>query len=207
VCAANSVQVSTTTSTALLEGLRSPGNHLVWHRFCERYQPTIVRYGQSAFGLGEHDAEDAAQQTLAAFHEQYMRGDYDRNRGRLRGWLFGIATNQIRQVQRKNSRRRVVSASEHLEANDIADLAADDATLEQQWEQEWQRAVYQQCMVEVRRQFNAQTVEAFEMYARDGASARDVATRFGMTVNAVYLAKQHILKRIRELLPYMDDAY
>jgi DNA-directed RNA polymerase specialized sigma24 family protein len=50
-------------------------------------------------------------------------------------------------------------------------------------------------------------VEAFELFAKDGLSAQEVAEQLGMTTNAVYLAKQHILKRIRELLPYMEEAY
>ncbi len=207
MCTGDAVQLSTTTSTALLDGLRSRNNHHIWQHFCERYRPIIIRYGQSTFGLSEHDAEDAAQQTLAAFHEQYLRGDYERNRGRLRSWLFGIATNQIRQVWRRSTRRREIRESECTPDGRFPGLAADTGALEARWEQEWQQAVYHQCMVEVRRQFNAQTVEAFEMFARDGVPAKDVAARLGMTTNAVYLAKQHILKRIRELLPYMEEAY
>lgn len=197
----------TTTNTLLLDALRETGNNLAWQRFCERYRPTIVRYGQSTFRLDVHDAEDAAQLALAAFHEGYLRGDYDRDRGRLRKWLFGIASNQMRQLLRKKARQREAQAPAGPQGADLMQLIPDEAALEQAWEREWRQAVYQQCMVEIRRQFNNKTVEAFELFAKDGAPAREVAEQLGITANAVYLAKQHILKRIRELLPVMEGIY
>ena len=203
----DALELTTATSTALLEALRDRGNQLVWHVFCQRYRRPVARYGRSAFGLTEDDAEDAAQQTLIEFHEAYLRGDYQRDRGRLRSWLFGIATYQMRQTVRKNFRRREVHAGHSGEDDVMNRLAASESVLEERWEEEWRQAIYGQCMVEVRRQFNTQTVEAFELFAKDGLTAREVAKRLGMTTNAVYLAKQHILKRIRELLPYMEEAY
>ena len=197
----------TTTNTLLLDALRAGGDGRAWQQFCDRYRPTIVRYGVSVFRLDEHDAEDAAQQALMAFHTGFLRGEYARDRGRLRSWLFGIATNQMRQILRKKARSQETQAPIGPTGGNLLQLIPDQADLEQAWEQEWQKAVYLQCMVEVRRQFNSRTVEAFELYARDGVSAREVAERLGITTNAVYLAKQHILGRIRELLPVMETIY
>ena len=67
-------QFHTITSTHLLEGLRSRGNNTVWNQFVERYRPMIVRYARR-FGLNDADAQDAAQQSLAAFCDAYQHGN------------------------------------------------------------------------------------------------------------------------------------
>ena len=56
----------TTTTTAMLEGLRDPGNETVWRDFDERYRPVLIGFAQR-LGLTAADAEDAAQETLLAF--------------------------------------------------------------------------------------------------------------------------------------------
>jgi RNA polymerase sigma-70 factor (ECF subfamily) len=201
------IALTTTTTTELLSALRQRGDGPVWTLFCERYRPLVSRFARKNFTLSDADAEDVAQDTLSAFHTAYRRGDYDRDRGRLRKWLFGIAANQVRTFLRKKYASKEVSSSSVSNLTGPAGAILDESVWERQWEEEWRQAIYQQCMVEVRRQFNAQTVEAFELFAKDGLSAQEVAEQLGMTTNAVYLAKQHILKRIRELLPYMEEAY
>ncbi len=198
---------TTTTGTVLLSALRDTRNHKAWHSFCQRYRPLIVRYARSSFSLSEADAEDAAQNTLEAFHRAYRRGDYDRGKGRLRHWLFGISTNQIRSLKRKKRSLREARVADMPSRTGLFESIPDAVDLEEQWEHEWRQAVYRQCMAEVQQQFNPKTVEAFTLFAKDGLSARDVAARLGITPNAVYLAKQHILKRIRELLPYVEEAF
>ena len=76
--------ISTVTNTILLAGLEKPENCTVWQQFVDRYRPLVMHYAQNRFGLGLHDAEDAAQNTLAAFAEAYQKGQYDRDKGRLR---------------------------------------------------------------------------------------------------------------------------
>ncbi len=198
----------TVTRTILLQGLASPGNRTVWHQFVDRYRPLIMRYAQKRFGLSLHDAEEAAQNTLAAFADAYRRGKYDREKGRLRHWLFGIATRQIKSLRRNRAKARDVQIPNASSGTGYFDaIPHDDARLEEMWEEEWQQAVYRQCMVEVRGRFEPKTVRAFEMLAQEGLEAKVIAEKLGMTENAVYLAKCKILKRIRELIPVIEDEW
>ena len=64
----------------------------------------IERYA-ARFNLKRADAQDAAQQTLIAFCNAYQQDKYQKEKGRLRVWLFGIARNQIRNLVRKNRLR------------------------------------------------------------------------------------------------------
>ena len=196
------------TRTSLLEGLERPENRTVWRQFVDRYRPPILRYAQNRFGLNSHDAEEAAQETLAVFADAYRQGRYDREKGRLRSWLFGIATNKIRELVRKRAGNQ-----EHQQLRPtsgtgfISRIPADDAELEEMWKEEWRWAVYQQCLIEVQAHFAPQTLDAFRLFARQGMPAKEVAAVLGMTENAVYLAKHKILKRIRELVPAVEQAW
>lgn len=197
--------LSTVTSMSLLEGLRDSGHRTVWADFVGRYRPLIVRFGVRA-GLSEADAEDAAQSTLTVFATAYADGKYDRQKGRLRHWLFGIAAKHVSRARSGRRRREVQVCGQAGETDFFAGLPGENQ-LEDLWNKEWQEAVYRECLAEVRTNFDEKTVAAFELFTSSGQSAREVAERLGLTDNAVYLAKHRILKRIREILPAVEEIW
>ena len=197
----------TATNTQLLDGLRNPENHEVWRQFVDRYRPLIVGYARRSFGFEQSDAEDAAQTAMGDFADAYRKGGYRRTSGRLRNWLFGIATNRLKNFARNRARVREVQLVGESDATALIDRIPDDVQLEEVWEDEWRQAMIRQCMVEVRFQFDARTLQAFELYVLEGLAAGEVAKMLDTTANAVYLAKHHILKRIRELLPRMEEIW
>ncbi len=195
----------TETSTDLLAALRDPQNHEVWGRYVDRYRPLIVRYC-GRLGLHDADAEDVAQSTLATFSRAYQDGKYDRDRGRLRVWLFAIARNQINTWHRRR-REKEIQVGGSSDAPDFFAGISDESRSEEIWEQEWREAVLRQCLNEIQREVDPKTFEAFELFASRGLSAEEVGQRLGMTANAVFSAKRRILRRVRELLPAVDEAF
>jgi len=115
------VQLSTLTSTFLLEGLKEPENRTIWRSFDERYRPLINSYARRAFGLRIDEAEDSAQLTLTAFADAYRQGKYDRSKGRLSSWLLGIATRQIRNQLRRRARNPEVQVARESNATAFAE--------------------------------------------------------------------------------------
>jgi len=93
----------------------------------DRYFATIYRYVASR--LGAQIAEDIAAETfLVAFDR---RATFDAERGDLRVWLFGIATNLVARHRRKEARHYralarldVTSAIEGHESRVVASVAA-----------------------------------------------------------------------------------
>lgn len=195
---------TTVTNTVLLNGLRGRDD-AVWQQFVARYRPLVVRFAQRQ-GLREDVADDAAQQTLIAFCTAYQEGKYEREQGRLRHWLFGIARNQIRNTRRKNQRREI-QVIENSDETNLFDRQPDDAGIEKIWEEEWRESLLKQCLEEVRREHDAKSIEAFELFAWKGLPAQQVADQLGMTANAVFIVKHRIMKRIKELLPKMEDIW
>jgi RNA polymerase sigma-70 factor (ECF subfamily) len=195
--------LATRTSTALLEGLRDPANAAAWEAWVERYRPLVMRYARRV-GLGPEDAEDVAQASLLAFSAAYREGRYDRARGRLRTWLYGIAVNQVRAAQRR--RRELVPGDTAAEDALFGGLTA-PAEQEAQWEAEWREAVLRRCLEQVRGEVEARTFRAFEMVARAGRDPADVGAELGLTRDAVYAAKRRVLRRVRELAPAIDEIW
>jgi len=195
----------TITSTYLLEGLKNPENQTVWRQYVDRYRPMLTGYMRK-LGLAADETEDVAQLALTSFYKAYQGGKYDSEKGRLRDWLFGITRNEIRSWRRRRGNREVQVAGE-AERTDFFERQCDEDRWEQLWEQEWRAAVMRQCLEQVRREVDPTTFQAFEMFASEGKPAAEVARRLDLTPNAVFIAKHRILKRIRELLPEMQEAW
>lgn len=185
----------TATSTSLLLALKDRENDGVWTTFCERYQPLVLSFARK-LGLNEHEAEDAAQETLMAFAKAYEQGAYDPEKGRLRQWLLGIASNKIRDIQRRRGREYVPDVP--ADETGLLDGLPDDRTLSELWEAEWERSILAACMEIVRRQVEPGTMQAFELFVLQEKPAEEVAQQLGTTANAVFKAKRRVLSRMRE---------
>lgn len=192
------------TSTVLLQALRDHGNDRAWEQFERRYRTMLWSFCLK-LGLQSADAQDAAQEAITAFIEAYQAGRYDREKGRLRSWLFGIAHRKAIDIRRRRGREVVVSdktdGSMFLGAVESPDEAA------QLWEQEWQAAVLRACMEGVRREVNAATFEAFELQVLHEKPVEEIAGRLSMTPHAVHCAKSRVLARIRELRPVLEETW
>ncbi len=202
----DSLAPRTVTSTTLLNGLRDPANRTVWDGYVGRYRPLVVRTAKR-FGLSSEDAEDVAQIALTEFAEAFRRGSYDRARGRLRSWLFGIVRNQVRNWVR----RRATPSGDRGAAGapDVISSREPEAPdeLDRIWDEEWRDSILAHCLSEVRQEVEPATFEAFRRFAIDGRPAEEVARDLGMSPNAVFGAKRRILRRLRELRPFMEEIW
>jgi RNA polymerase sigma factor (sigma-70 family) len=193
----------TRTSTDLLEGIKDPSNRTAWAELDRRYRPLILAVARR-LGLPDADAEDAAQETLAAFLEAYRQERYARDKGRLRDFLRGIACHKVRDVQRRAGRSPRPLQSEYRTAI-IANIP--DGHGETVWDQECAAAVLRQCLQEVRSEVSPRVFEAFELVGLQQWPARRVAQHLGISVDSVYQSKHRVLRRVRELLPEVDHIW
>jgi len=192
------------TNTAILNGLRATQSREAWDVFVEHFRPMLVNYARN-FDLPSNCREDAAQETLTQFVEQLRAGKYERQRGRLHDWLFGIAHNVILAYARSLPRERPMSDVAG-EGSPFEQLANEDAA-KHTWDTEWRNMVLVGCLKRASRDFTGKTFEAFWLCAHDGKAAGDVARELGMTVQAVYMAKHHVLAKMREYVSKCDDAF
>ena len=170
----------------------------------ERYQPMVLAFARR-LGLNDNDAQDASQETLLAFVRGYQAGAYDRGKGRLRSWLFGVAYRKARDIQRRLGREQVLR--DCSDGTGLLGAVAAPSVEEQLWDEEWGRAVLGACLAEAAWHFDATTWRAFELYVIGERSADEVAAELGISRNAVYLGKNRVLARLRELRQQMEEVW
>ena len=193
---------ATRTTTALLDGLHETDNDAAWTEFDARYRPIIFNFARKV-GLSEPDAADVAQETLARFIEDYRKDKYDRNRGRLRSWLIGIAKYRIADVHRGRARRHEVGG-QTLMVN-----LEDEAQLTQIWESERRAVQLKEAMRRLREQTKTsdQTIQAFELLVTQQMSPQAVAESLGISTHDVYQAKSRCAQKLREILTQIESAF
>jgi len=189
------------TNTELLLGLQDAGNNVTWSAFVQRYRPVLVAFGKR-LGLSHDTAMDAAQEALMAFLDSYLAGNYTRDKGRLRSWLFGIAKNSVRRQWRKAPREQQVAQDD--ESTAFVNKIADDHSMSDAWEEEWRQAVLNSCLAELRKTCEPHTMRAFELYVLNDWPADKVASEVGISRDAVFQAKRRLMKKMREMLESLE---
>jgi len=184
------------TTTMILDGLKTSDDTTVWQRFCGHFNPLVVNFARH-IGLSAADAEDAAQETMLAFLKAFRGGKYDRQKGRLSDWLFGIARNVILDVRKRLPR-------EQLMADDSAgtsywNLVEDPDAAKFSWDTQWRRMTLVACLEQVSKELDPAVFEAFSLYALEDKPVEEVAVQLTMSHNAVYIAKSRVLSRLRQL--------
>ncbi|MHC4947292.1 MAG: RNA polymerase sigma factor [Planctomycetota bacterium] len=192
----------TRTTTALLDDLIDPANEAVWEEFDARYRPVLVAFARR-IGLAPEDAADAAQEALARFVKSYREGRYDRTRGRLHSWLFGIARHCVLDIREARAARR-----EGRGLSAVADLPEEGA-LSRLWDDACDREILQKAvdLLPERTKTDPQTIRAFELLAFEQRPPADVAETLGVSLNDVYLAKHRCLRRLRSIVAELSAAY
>jgi RNA polymerase sigma-70 factor (ECF subfamily) len=185
------------TTSTLLEGLREFGRDDAWSGFVERFRRPIVAFARR-LGHSADDAEDIAQETLVVFAQSYRDGRYDRTKGRLSHWLFGIAYRQALK-ERERGARRQAAVPVQAQPDSFLSLAPDERAATHVWDREWERSLLDECLSCVRQEVEPTTYAAFEMTVVHSRPAAEVAEALGVAVTAVYNAKHRVVQRLRDL--------
>jgi RNA polymerase sigma-70 factor (ECF subfamily) len=186
-----------TTSFSLLERLKQPLAEDAWRRFVDLYTPLLFFWARR-LGLQEQDAADLVQEVFALLIQKLPAFTYD-PQGSFRGWLRTVMQNKWRERQRGKSHGAVPAEPALLD-----NLASPDPVLELS-EEEFQQRLTVRAMQLMQAEFEPTTWRACWEHVVGGREAAEVARELGITVNAVYLAKSRVLRRLRQELAGMLD--
>ena len=184
------------TTTYVLDQLKNDAKAPAWDHLYESFHHVIVAFARK-LGLSPTDADDAAQEAMMAFIVAFRNGRYDRNKGRLSHWLFGVARLSIKNYRRRAPREKLIADKQTNTG--FWQKLPDENELQKTWADEWHQMVMQKCLQQARHELEPRTFEAFRLYALCEKSVKDVAAQLEMTTNAVYIAKNRVLSRLREL--------
>lgn len=191
----------THTTTQLIADLQNPSNAAAWCDFDGRYRPVLQRFALR-LGFSANDADELAQQAISEFCRAFRDGLYQRERGRLRAWLIGIARNVAFSMRRNRGAVRIGG-------NSVLEDMADEPGLTRIWEQEREQAISAQAMALLRESTRTDdaTIRAFELYAIRGLPVEEVAQGCGLSIDSVYTIKNRLTKRLREIVCQLTTAY
>ena len=179
-----------TTPHSLLQKLRDRTDQDSWKAFCTLYAPMILEWARKQ-GFQEADAEDVCQQVLVKLLRELP--NYRPESGKFRVWLATLTRNQGIDFRRRKENRSLGLGDD--------DFPLTEWPAESEFEEEdYRLGLVRRVQRIVRPDFHEQTWTAFSRAVLQGTPAAEVAAEMGISVNAVYIARNRVLARIREVL-------
>jgi RNA polymerase sigma-70 factor (ECF subfamily) len=190
--------VSSDSATSLV--LRLKRNDVVaWQELVEIYAPLIFHWCRR-FRLGPADSADVMQEVFAAVAKSIP--EYrQRPTGTLRGWLWTITQNKVRDLSRKNNQQFPAAGGTEaqIQLNEMADPLA-DVSEESYTSQSEAKQFLNRALALIQTDFQPQTWQAFWNSTIEGQDTASIAQELGISTNSVRQAKSRVLRRLREQL-------
>lgn len=187
------------TTSTIVSNLRDFQNRAAWEQLAERFRRPLLRFVER-LGLSPAEADDVLQEALLAFAQAVRSGAYQPERGRLSRYLFGITYRQALALRRARGRGAAGRAGE------LPTELADEQTASGTWDEEWERAMLEQCLEQVRTETDELNFAAFNLVVAGDKTPAEAAEALGIPVKQVYNAKHRILQRVRELREQFEDG-
>ena len=179
-----------TTSITLLDRFRDPADAEAWAAFVDMYAAIITKWVQSS-RIANQDVADVVQEVFVTLARSLPKFEYDVQRS-FGAWL---------RVVTRNCCHRFLSRQKPHASLDTDDVAHQDADVMTDVEEsEYRQHVAQKALRMMQAEFEFTTWKACWETVVEDRSVMDVASELGLSVNAVYVAKSRVLRRLREQL-------
>jgi RNA polymerase sigma-70 factor (ECF subfamily) len=195
-----------TTQTSLLWAVRDGEDHQAWSVFHRIYAPMLGSFCRR-LGLGQADADDVSQEVLMIAHRALCEGAYDPNKGKFRGWLYGVTRKRALTAHRARQRRTRAQAMAREDGVDLLGGIPDthEETQREIWEQEWRFAMLDEALRQLQPTLGEKVYRSFVLYGLERRPVEEVAEALGIAVASVYTYKTRVLKAIREWVGQFED--
>jgi RNA polymerase sigma-70 factor, ECF subfamily len=188
------------TSASLLDRLRQPKDdpdrQRAWDRFVELYGPLLLYWARRR-GLAEDEARDFVQDLFLRLLEKLPQFSYEPGK-RFRGWLYTV-------TQHCWCDRRRRHGKEPVAADGGPEKLAVPDHVEEFREAEHRSYLLRRALELMQTDFELTTWKACWAVVAEGRPAAEVAAELGLTVNAVYVARFKVLRRLRDELSCLLD--
>lgn len=185
------------TSQSLIHRLRNPSDADAWTRFVHLYTPLLLSWTKRA-GLAQADASDVIQDVFTRLLGALRDFTYDAKRS-FRGYLNTVLTNCWKDHCRK--RKAYLLISHTSEMGNVADA---DIIPEIE-EAEYRQTLLRRGLSLVEHEFSTKIWQGFLLTVIEGKSPSEAAQTLETTVNAIYLGRARVLRRLREVLQELLD--
>jgi RNA polymerase sigma-70 factor (ECF subfamily) len=180
------------TSHTLLQRLRQGVDDAAWERLVRLYTP-LIRGWLCRHLPQPDDVDEVTQQVFQVVFEKMPTFEHAGRAGSFRAWLRGICVNRVRMFWRERSPGWGFDPEPVLQQ-----LEDPHSDLSRQWDREHDEHVVRALLEQIKGEFKPTTWRAFQLLVLGGCAPEAVAAEVGISVNAVYIAKSHVLRRLRE---------
>jgi RNA polymerase sigma-70 factor (ECF subfamily) len=163
----------------------------------EQLYAPLIRTWLRRYNVQDSDAADLVQEVLLAVSTDLNKFEHPEKPGAFRGWLKAILINRLRKFWRDRDRGPQAGGDSDIDAR-LTQLGDPASELSQVWNREHNQYVLKQLLALAEPNFAPSTWQAFRRVALDGAKADVVAQELGISLNAVFIAKARVLKRLRQ---------
>lgn len=185
------------TPASLLLRLRQRSDQEAWARFVDLYTPIISLWIRRR-NVQPADAADLLQQVFVVLYRKLPEFRYREN-GSFRGWLQTVVRNKCH-----DHHRRI--AHVQIDLVDAIDGKLQTDPAEDSLESEYRELLIARALQLMKVDFQPATWQAFWDLMVEGLPVETVADKYGISANAVYLAKARVLRRLREELDgFLDE--
>ena len=191
------------TRPSLLLRVRDVEDAEAWREFVRLYTPLV--FGHCARrGLQEADAADVAQEVMRVAAQAMPEFEYDAQRGKFRGWLLQTTRHRLHKFFDRQQRSPRPVSETTIERFADGEPAADEQA---RWEEDYRQRLFDWAVEKARPEFQSATWTAFWHTAVELVSVKETASKVGISIGAVYIARSRVTARLRELIETVaDDA-
>lgn len=181
------------TRESLLMRIKDPTDERSWEDFDHYYRPFIYNLVRS-MKIQHHDAEEIVQTVLVKSWNKLPEFEYDRNKGRFRGWLCQVSGNAVRDFIRK--RRGPESKIAHVYDSESMLESSSLPEIEKKAEREWRRYLSEIAWKNIEKKFKPHVARVFLM-AVEGIAPDTIVEELGIAKSSVYVYKSRVQKELR----------
>jgi RNA polymerase sigma-70 factor (ECF subfamily) len=184
------------TSATLLERLRDRTDAEAWRRLFDLYTPLLAGWLRR-YSLQPTDVDDLVQEVLAAVAREAPHFRHSGRPGAFRHWLRTILANRLREFWRARRSRPAVAGGSDF-ADMLEQLEDPGSGISGRWDREHDEHVARRLLGMIEPLFAPPTWQAFRRVVLEGERPDGVAAELGLSVNAVFIAKSRVLRRLRQ---------
>ncbi len=184
--------------------LARKGDARAWDRLVRLTSPLVHRWCRRS-GVPDADIPDVGQEVYGAVVGRLGAFRRDRPGDSFRAWLRAITRHKLCDYWRRRKAHLLeeeegTAAWEEWPAEGESDETAEELAEER-------RLLYQRAVELIQVEFEEKTWQAFWRVEVEEQSPAEVAAGLGVSVNAVYLARSRVRKRLREeFAGLLDEA-
>lgn len=181
-----------TTRITLLDQIRDVKDRAAWQQFVDLYASIVYRYCRNR-KMQHADAQNVTQEVFSRVSRAIQSFEYDKERGRFRGWLGLITHQQMLRYREKQARGKGFQ-------NRADDFIAGpfEGEVEGVWIDTFNAHVYDRALNSVREKTEPDEWNAFERIWTGDEQPGEIARELQRDPQWIYQVKFRLVSRLKE---------